>query len=92
MSVQLDFTIGNVYKSRDPQECSYLCLQGLRKEGLWTQDRDKPNVCVCVLEGHFLDQRVSFGVPSLLCSPPSPFISDQFEKDSDLFSHTHRPT
>ena len=50
-------------------------------------------VCVCVLQGlfFFLDQRVSFGVLSLLFPSPPPFISGQFEKDSVSFP-THRPT
>lgn len=46
-------------------------------------------VCVCCRGIFFSDQRVSFGVLSLLFPSPPPFISDQFEKDSDLFSHTH---
>lgn len=56
----------------------------------WSE-KNQMCVCVCVLQGHFffLDQRVSFGVLSLLFPSPPPFISDQFEKDSDLFSHTH---
>ena len=47
-------------------------------------------VCMCVLQRHFffLDQRVSFGVLSLL-SFPSPLHLRSVWKDLDLFSHTH---